>query len=84
MWAPNDGAALGGHTLRRILEDQGPEAVRQVLTGFDPPCEHLRQHIKTCSNCADVKREVFGDQDIPVTNDYLTPQLLELLREAGG
>jgi len=83
MWVSGSGAALSGHTLRRILEHQGPNAVRQVLESIEPPGEHLREHVRTCTECAELKRELYGDRDIPITNDHLTPELLELLREIG-
>jgi hypothetical protein len=81
MRVPNDGAVLSDHTLRRILIHQGPNAVRSVLESFGQPGEHLREHAKTCTECADVVRELYGDQEIRVTGNYLTPELLELLRE---
>lgn len=83
MRVPNADAALTSHTLRRILEYQGPNAVRQVLESFGQPGEDLRQHTRTCSACADLRRELYGDREIPVKNSYLTPELLELLRELG-
>jgi hypothetical protein len=81
MRAPNHGAVLSDHTLRRILTHQGPNAVRSVLESFGQPGEHLREHAKSCAECADVVRELYGDKEIPVTGNYLTPELLELLRD---
>jgi hypothetical protein len=82
--APKSGAALDSCTLRRILVYQGPDAVRQVLESFGPPGKNLRQHAETCTACADLVRELYGDRDIPVSKNYLTPELLKLLREPGG
>lgn len=81
MRVPNTDAALSSCTLRRILVHQGPNAVRQVLESFGPPGENLRQHVESCSDCADLKRELYGNGEIPISNDYLTPELQELLRE---
>ena len=83
MRVPDTGEALNGHTLRRILIHQGPNAVRQVLETFEQPGENLRQHAKACPACADLVRELYGDGEIPVKDNYLTPELRELLRELG-
>lgn len=81
MRAPNQGAALTSCTLRIILNGQGSDQVRQVLQSFGSAGKHLRQHASACPDCADLKRELFGEGEIPINDDPLTPELLALLRE---
>ena len=83
MRAPNVGEVMNDHTIRRILVDQGPNAARTVLESFGPRGDQLRKHVKSCQHCANVKRELYGDKEIPVANDPLSPELLELLQDKG-
>ncbi|MBI4033821.1 hypothetical protein HY379_02360 [Candidatus Saccharibacteria bacterium] len=84
MKVPNGGASLNMCTLRIILTYQGPDAVREVLESSEPPGENLRIHAESCPDCADLVREVFGDEQIQVTHDYLTPKLLDFIRGLEG
>jgi hypothetical protein len=52
-----------------------------VLESFGPIGDHLREHAQFCASCRDLVRELYGDREIPIAPDPLSPELLELLRE---
>ncbi len=75
-----EAARFSSCTLQIILEGQGPTAVREVLESFGPPGENLRQHARMCLRCAGIVRQLYGEEDVPVAEDPLAPELLETLK----
>lgn len=58
MWVPRDVLPPLRHTLRELLEGQGPIAVRQALNS--EVGDALREHAEECADCAEVIAEVCG------------------------
>lgn len=67
--------------LQLILEGQGPAACKRVLESLIGA--RLREHAQACAGCGDIVRELYRDGDIPLTDDPLTPELLEILQQDG-
>lgn len=63
MRVPRDDLPPLKHTLREVLEGQGPAAVRRVLNSVAGA--GLREHAKECAGCADVIAEVCGNEPPP-------------------
>jgi len=60
MQVPRDSLPPLKHTLRQLLEGQGPDAVKQVLNSAIG--EGVRKHAEECADCADVIAEVCGSE----------------------
>lgn len=60
MQVPRDSMPPLKHTLRELLEGQGPSAVKHVLNSAIG--DGLRKHAEDCADCADVIAEVCGSE----------------------
>jgi hypothetical protein len=81
MRVPRDSLPPLRCELQLILEGQGPAACKRVLESLIGT--RLREHAGTCERCGEIVRELYGDGNIPTTDDPLTPELLELLQPDG-